>query len=606
MFQSFDSPIDPTVGPARCAALRQELARRGLDGFIVPRADAHQGEYVPPSDARLQWLTGFAGSAGVAVVLDEDAAIFVDGRYTIQVREQVDTDVFKPMHLVETPVSKWLRETLKPGMRVGFDPMLHTVNGAGRLKAACTEAGAELVALGDNPLDAVWEDRPKPPTGQVAIHPRALAGEAAGDKIARIAGEVTGAKADAVILTQPDSIAWLFNIRGSDVQHTPLPLSFALVPGSGRARIFIDARKLSGSTRDHLGEFADIEEPDVLLPALTALGGEGAVVLLDPDWTAVALAEAVTDAGGRVVHGPDPVILPKAIKNATEISGARAAHLRDGVAFCRFLAWFDQAIQEDKLDEITVAEQLEAFRMKTGRLRDISFDTISAAGPNAAIPHYRVDRQSNRVLPADSLFLIDSGGQYDDGTTDITRTIAVGSVSDEPRRHFTLVLKGHIAIATARFPIGTSGAQLDALARIALWRSGLDFDHGTGHGVGSYLSVHEGPQRISKAGHVALEAGMIVSNEPGYYRDGSHGIRIENLELVTAAEHIEGGERAMFGFEALTLAPIDRRCLMPEMLTHEETAWLDTYHARVLARIGPHLSGEDLAWLEGATRPVRG
>ena len=596
--------IDPAVGPVRCAALRQELARRGLDGFIVPRADAHQGEYVPPSDARLQWLTGFAGSAGIAVVLADEAAIFVDGRYTIQVREQVDTDVFKPMHLVETPLPKWLREVLKPGTRIGFDPMLHTVNGAKRLQSACSDVGADLVALEDNPLDAVWEDRPKPPIGRVRVHPRALAGETVANKIAQVKGDVTKAKADAVILTQPDSIAWLFNIRGSDVQHTPLPLSFALVPNSGCPRIFIDARKLSGAARDHLGECAEIEEPDALLPALAALGGEGHAVLLDPDWTAVALAEAVTESGGRVVHGADPVILPKAIKNEAEIAGARAAHLRDGVAFCRFLAWFDRAASEGKLDEIAVAEQLESFRMKTGRLRDISFDTISAAGANAAIPHYRVDRQSNRLLPADSLFLIDSGGQYEDGTTDITRTIAVGTVNGEQRRHFTLVLKGHIAIATARFPMGTSGAQLDALARIALWRSGLDFDHGTGHGVGSYLSVHEGPQRISKAGHVALEPGMIVSNEPGYYRDGSHGIRIENLELVTAPEQVEGGERAMLGFEALTLAPIDRRCLSPEMLTSEEIAWLDTYHARVLTRIGPHLSGGDLAWLEAATRPV--
>jgi Xaa-Pro aminopeptidase len=605
MFQSFDTMIDPAVGSVRCAALRQELDRRGLDGFIVPRADAHQGEYVPPSEARLQWLTGFAGSAGVAVVLAEEAAIFVDGRYTIQVREQVDTAVFKPMHLIETPVAGWLRETLKEGARIGFDPMLHTVNGARRLEDACAEAGAELVAVETNPLDAVWLDRPQPPLGKVSVHSREFAGEDAADKIARIAEAVSKAKADTVILTQPDSIAWLFNIRGSDVQHTPLPLSFALVPGEGRPRIFIDHRKVAGPVRDHLDALADVEDPDGLLPALAALGGKGHSVLLDPDWTPVALAEAVSGSGGHVVHGPDPVILPKAIKNPVEIEGARAAHLRDGVAFCRFLAWFDRAVQDGELDEVSVAERLEAFRMATGRLRDISFDTISAAGPNAAIPHYRVDRQSNRRLPPDSLFLIDSGGQYEDGTTDITRTIAVGCVPSEQRRHFTLVLKGHVAIATARFPAGTSGAQLDALARIALWRAGLDFDHGTGHGVGSYLSVHEGPQRISKAGHVALEPGMIVSNEPGYYRDGSHGIRIENLELVTAAEAIEGGEREMLGFEALTFVPIDRRCLMPELLSDEEVNWLDTYHGRVLARIGPHLSGEDLAWLEAATQPLK-
>jgi Xaa-Pro aminopeptidase len=604
MFQSFDTMIDPSTGSARCAALRDELARRGLDGFLVPRADAHQGEYVPPSEARLEWLTGFAGSAGMAVVLAREAAIFVDGRYTIQVREQVDTSVFAPQHLIETPPATWLAETVKPGARIGYDPRLHTINGARRLADACADAGAELVAVDDNPLDAVWSDRPASPLGTVTVHPDAFAGEQAAAKIDRMARAVAAARADAFVLTQPDSIAWLFNIRGSDVQHTPLPLSFAVLPAEGRPRIFIDARKLTNASRDHLEALAVIDGPEALMPALAELGGSGAAVMLDPDWTGAALGEAVAAAGGRVVTGADPVTRAKAVKNAAEIAGARAAHLRDGAAFCRFLAWFDGAVAEGPLDEIAVAEKLESFRAETGALKEISFDSISAAGPNAAICHYRVDRRSNLQIPPDSLFLIDSGGQYQDGTTDITRTIAVGAATREMKRHFTLVLKGHIAIATARFPAGTSGAQLDALARIALWKAGLDFDHGTGHGVGSYLSVHEGPQRIAKTGHVALEPGMIVSNEPGYYRDGSHGIRIENLELVTPAAMIEGGERPMLGFEALTLAPIDRRLVLGDMLTGEERAWFDAYHARVLADIGPLVDAETRTWLEAVTAPL--
>ncbi|WP_029058964.1 aminopeptidase P family protein [Stappia stellulata] len=604
MFQTFDSMIDPSVGSARCAALRQDLVRRKLDGFLIPRGDAHQGEYVPPSDARLEWLTGFAGSAGIAVVLADEAAIFVDGRYTIQVREQVDTAVFTPMHLIETPPADWLEATLKPGARLGYDPMLHTISGARRFKAACVAAGAELVAVAENPVDAVWSDRPAPPLGPVAAHPEALAGEAASDKIARMGAKVGEARADAFVLTQPDSIAWLLNIRGSDVSHTPLPLSFAILPATGRPRLFIDGRKLSNSVRDHLSGLAEVEEPAGLVPALTEMGAAGATVMLDPDWAGDALATAVIEAGGSIKEGADPITRAKAVKSEAEVAGARAAHLRDGAAYARFLAWFDRAILEGPLDEIGVAEKLEAFRAETGVLKEISFDSISAAGPNAAICHYRVDRQSNQVIPPDSLFLIDSGAQYEDGTTDITRTLAVGSVSKEMKRHFTLVLKGHIAIATARFPRGTSGAQIDALARIDLWKAGLDFDHGTGHGVGSYLSVHEGPQRIAKTGHVALEAGMIVSNEPGYYKAGSHGIRIENLELVTGPGDIEGGERAMLGFEALTLAPIDRRLIDTQMLGPDEQAWVDRYHARVLAEIGPLVDAETKAWLEKATSPL--
>jgi len=604
MFQSFDTVIDPSVGSARCAALRQELTSRGLDGFLVPRGDAHQGEYVPPSEARLEWLTGFAGSAGVAVVLADRAAIFVDGRYTIQVREQVDTAVFEPLHLIEMPPATWLGGVLEPGNRLGYDPMLHTVAGARRLRAACEAVGAELVAVADNPVDAVWTDRPAPPVEPVVLQDAALAGETAQAKIARMQVAVSEAGADALVLTQPDCIAWLFNIRGADVPHTPVPLCFALLPAKGRPRLFIAAAKLSNAVRDALDALTDIEQPDGLVPALAALGADGTRVMLDANWAGDALATAVTGAGGRVIERDDPITRAKAVKTAAEIAGARAAHLRDGAAYARFLAWFETAAAAGDLDEITVAETLERFRAETGELKEISFDTISAAGPNAAIPHYRVDRASNRQIPPDSLYLIDSGAQYADGTTDITRTMAVGDVAAEMKRHFTLVLKGHIAIATARFPVGTSGAQIDALARIALWKAGLDFDHGTGHGVGAYLSVHEGPQRIAKSGHVALEPGMIVSNEPGFYKAGSHGIRIENLELVTPPAGIEGGEREMLGFEALTLAPIDRRLVVADLLDADERDWLDRYHARVLREIGPLVDPQTRAWLEGATAPL--
>ncbi len=604
MFQTYDTVSDPSQGAARCAALRAELARQGLTGFLVPRADAHQGEYVPPSESRLQWLTGFAGSAGIAVVLDDKAAIFVDGRYTIQVREQVDTTVFAPMHLIDTPPQDWLARELKPGDRLGYDPMLHTVTGVRRLKTACERAGATLVAVDENPVDIVWTDRPEPPLGQVFAHDLAYAGEPSEDKIARISAKVADAGAEAAVLTQPDSIAWLYNIRGSDVAHTPLPLSFAVVRAKGRPTLFIDGRKLSNAMRDDLSERTEISEPGELLPALGRIGAAGGKVLLDPNLAGDALARAIADAGGTVVEGTDPVLLAKAVKNAVELDGARAAHRRDGAAFARFLAWFDRTVEKEPLDEIKVAEALEGFRVETGALKDISFDSISAAGPNAAICHYRVSRDSNRPIPPDSLFLIDSGGQYLDGTTDITRTIAVGQPSEEMRRHFTLVLKGHIAIATARFPEGTSGAQLDALARRALWQAGLDFDHGTGHGVGSYLSVHEGPQRIARTGHTPLQPGMIVSNEPGYYRDGAYGIRIENLEVVRPAAPIPGGDRPMLGFEALTLAPIDRRLVVKDLLTPEERQWFDAYHARVRAEIGPLVDAETRAWLEAATAPL--
>ncbi|MTI45408.1 Xaa-Pro aminopeptidase [Roseibium hamelinense] len=604
MFQNFDDLADPSCGAPHAALLRSELKRLKLDGFLVPRADAHQGEYVPPSDCRLQWLTGFSGSAGLAAVLGDEAAIFVDGRYTIQVREQVDMAVFPAQHLINEPVTAWLSKRLQKGQRLGVDAMLHTVNEVRKLKKVCEAAGAELVLLDQNPVDAVWEGRPAAPLGAVALHPLERAGRETADKIAEIQGILKDNKTDAGVLTQPDSIAWLFNIRGSDVDHTPLPLSFALVSADDKPTLFIDGRKLSNSVRDSLSELTGIMEPSAFKAELAALGDAGKTVLIDPALAGEGIATAITRAGGKILEASDPILLPKAVKNEVEIQGARDAHLRDAVAYVKFLHWFDETAPNGTLDEIGAAQKLEQFRVETGVLKDISFDTISGAGPNGAICHYRVSRSSNLKIPVGLPYLIDSGAQYEDGTTDITRTLAVGEMTAEMKRHFTLVLKGHIAISTARFPEGTSGAQLDTLARIDLWKAGLDFDHGTGHGVGSYLGVHEGPQRIAKTGSTPLKPGMILSNEPGYYPAGKYGIRLENLELVREAENIEGGERPMLGFETLTLAPFDLRLVDGDLLSRAERSWLNLYHKRVRDSVGPLLDNKTLAWLESATRPI--
>jgi len=604
MFQTFDDLSDPSSGAPHAALLRAELSRRGLDGFLVPRADAHQGEYVPPHDCRLQWLTGFTGSAGLAAVLGDEAAIFVDGRYTIQVREQVDMDVFPARHLINEPVTEWLASRLKPGQKLGIDAMLHTVREVRRLKEVCEEAGAELVTLADNPVDAVWEDRPEPPLGDVSLYSVSLAGREAGDKINEIQSALKDKKADACVLTQPDSIAWLFNIRGSDVTHTPLPLSFATVPSEGKPALYIDGRKLSNSVRDALADLTDLGEPDGFMTGLKALGKAGSRVLIDPALAGIGIADAITGAGGTLVEAQDPVLLPKAVKNETELKGAREAHIRDAAAYVNFLCWFDEVAPKGDLDEIGAAEKLEEFRRETGVLKDISFDTISGAGPNGAICHYRVSRSSNLKIPTGKPFLIDSGAQYEDGTTDITRTLAVGEVSAEMKRHYTLVLKGHIAVSTAKFPEGTTGAQIDTLARIDLWKAGLDFDHGTGHGVGVYLGVHEGPQRIAKTGTVPLKPGMILSNEPGYYPAGEYGIRLENLVIVTEARDIAGGERPMLGFETITLVPMDLRLVDVSLLTRFERDWLNRYHERVRSEIGPLVGARQRIWLEQATKAL--
>jgi Xaa-Pro aminopeptidase len=600
-FQDFDDPAASADCGAHLAALRAVLNRRGLDGFVVPRADAYQNEYVPRSEERLAWLTGFTGSAGLAIVLAHEAAIFVDGRYTVQVRGQVDAGLFAAHSIADDGPAEWIAAHVAAGARIGFDPWLHSADGVERLRRACENAEASLVPAEPNPIDEVWAGRPQPPAASVVLHAMDHAGESTADKLGRLQAAIRKGRADVLVLTDPHSVAWLFNIRGGDVAHTPLPLARALVPAEGRPILLVAGGKLSNAVRAALTENADIAEPAALDGEIDRLGAAHARVQLDPTGAPFHVLARLEAAGARVQRAADPVARLKAVKNAAEIAGARAAHRRDAVALCRFLAWLDRSAPSG-VTEIGAAEALESFRRDTGVLKDLSFPTISAAGPNAALPHYRVTRASDRQITP-GFYLVDSGAQYVDGTTDVTRTVAVGAVDPEMRDRFTRVLLGHIAIATAVFPRGTSGSQLDAFARRALWDAGLDFGHGTGHGVGSYLSVHEGPQRISKLGHVALEPGMIVSNEPGYYKEGAYGIRSENLVLVTEIE-IPGAEQPMLGFETLTLAPFDQRALDPALLDPPAQAWLDAYHARVRDEIGPLLEGEDRAWLAAACAPL--
>ena len=585
--------------------LRAEVKRQGLAGILVPRTDEHQNEYVPPRAQRLRWLTGFTGSAGIAVVLPDAAAIWVDGRYTLQVRAQVPADLFEYRHVTEHPPTDWIRRRLQPGDRLGYDPWLHTLDSVERLTAACKAAGAQLVACATNPVDAVWADPPPPPLAPVVPHDLAYAGRTAADKRRDVAGALEAAGADAAVLTAPESIAWLLNIRGGDVAHTPLPLAFALIHRDATVDLFVDARKLGPGIREHLGEGVRIAEPADLGPALARLGAAQARVLVDPAGTAVWVFQRLGAAGAEIVRGPDPCALSKACKNETELAGARAAHRRDGAAVCRFLAWLAREAPSGRLTEITAAERLDAFRAAEALFRDVSFPTISGAGPNGAIIHYRATPETDHRIGLGMLYLVDSGAQYLDGTTDVTRTVASGQPTAEQRDRFTRVLRGHIALATGRFPVGTTGSQLDAFARAFLWEAGLDYDHGTGHGVGSYLGVHEGPQRISKVGNpVALKPGMIVSNEPGYYKAGEYGIRIESLVVVAPLGKPPGGEVELLGFETLTLAPIDLALVEPALLTPAEAAWLDAYHARVRETLAPLVDAETAAWLREATGPV--
>ncbi|MSO69502.1 MAG: aminopeptidase P family protein [Alphaproteobacteria bacterium] len=605
---AMDRGDEKNVAPARLAALRSELRRQSLDGFLVPLADEHQGEYVARRARRLAWLTGFTGSAGIAIVLAERAAIFVDGRYTLQAAAQVDGTLYERHHLTEVPPDRWLAEHLRSGLRLGYDPWLHTEDGRARYLKACKAAGADLIARAANPLDAVWHDQPPPPLAPIVPHALEFAGRAADEKQAEIAALIKTAKADAAILSAPDSIAWLLNVRGGDVACTPLPHGFAIVGADSSVALFVDPRKISPDLRGHLGHQVSLAAPDGFGPALDALGALRRAVLIDPQGAPCWAVDRLTMAGATIMRGADPCARPKACKNAIELDGTRAAHRRDGAALVRFLAWLERAAAKGRLKESAAADRLLTERQKNDRFMGPSFETISGAGPNGAIVHYRVTPATDRRLEPGMLYLLDSGGQYLDGTTDVTRTIAVGKPSPEQRDRFTRVLKGHIALALARFPSGTSGSQLDALARQHLWQAGLDFDHGTGHGVGSYLGVHEGPQRISKLPNtVALEPGMIVSNEPGYYKTGAFGIRIENLVVVQALEGLKGTERPMRGFETLTLVPIDRRLVDTALMSADELAWLNTYHAMVRERLSPLLKGtpEAMRYLRRATLALK-
>jgi Xaa-Pro aminopeptidase len=602
-FQTYDDRSDAATVAPRLAALRAELVRRGLDGFVVPHADEHQGEYLPASAERLAWLTSFTGSAGAAVVLKDKAAVFVDGRYTLQVRAQTDTSLFEPRDLVAEGPQGWIPDHLPQGAKLGFDPWLTTANGVAGLRQAAERAGGSLIACDGNPIDAVWTDRPSPPMNKAVPHAMNLAGEESRAKRARIAAGLKKAHADAAILTLCDSVCWLFNIRGSDVPHTPFVLAFAILHADGQANLFLDESKRGPGLATHLGEDVRLAPARDFEAALDALKGK--TVVADPATAAAAIFDRLNKAGAKVKQGADPCQLPKACKNPLEIEGTRKAHIRDGAALSRFLCWFAREAPRGVLTEIDAAEALEGFRRATGCLSDLSFDSISGAGANGAIVHYRVTRSTNRVIANDEMFLIDSGAQYPDGTTDVTRTVMVGKPTVEMRDRFTRVLKGHIALATVRFPEGTIGMQLDSFARRPLWDAGLDYDHGTGHGVGSYLSVHEGPQNISKRPvSQPLLPGMICSNEPGYYKTGEYGIRIENLVVVTAPKAMPDGERPMMGFETITLAPIDLNLVEPGLLTDGERIWLNAYHARVFETLRPLLDEETRAWLEQATRAI--
>jgi Xaa-Pro aminopeptidase len=602
-FQTFDDSTSPDQGPERISRLRAELARRGFSGFIVPRADEHQGEYVPKNAERLAWLTGFTGSAGTAVILLDKAALVIDGRYTIQAAEQVDVSVLTPVPLAETSPEDWIAANLPVGGLLAYDPWLHTNDGLKRLEKAVAKVGGELCPVDLNLVDIIWIDRPAPPQEPVRPHPLDFAGETAQAKLERIRKAMTDAKIDALVVSDPHNLAWAFNLRGGDVGHTPLPLGYAIIPREGRAGLFFDPAKITNEAGHAVGDLATFSDMAGFQQALDTLGKSGGMTRVDSSTGSVALIRRIEEAGGRADIGPDPIALMKAVKNRAEIAGSRAAHSRDAVAVAQFLAWFDREAPGGRLTEIDAVEALEGFRVETGQLKNISFPSISGAGPNAALPHYRVSRSSNRPIENNQIFLIDSGAQYEDGTTDITRTVVVGEPTPEMKDRFTRVLKGHIAIDRAVFPKGTTGAQIDAFARKPLWEAGLDFDHGTGHGIGSYLSVHEGPQRLAKTGHTPLEPGMMLSNEPGFYKVGAYGIRIENLILV---EHrtIPGGDRDMMGFETLTFSPIDLRLVEPSLMTAEEIAWLNDYHAKVRERLSGKLDPETAAWLENATRAI--
>lgn len=583
--------------------LRDVLQAAGLDGFYVPHDDEYQNEYLPAANERLAWVTGFTGSAGAAIILADRAAVFVDGRYTVQAEDQVPEDLFERLGLPEPGPFGWLGDQSLTGKTLGYDPRLVSPNEAQRLADAAAKAGAILKAVDENPIDRAWAGRPAQPLSPVIPHPLTHSGRDSADKRREIGDGLAGRGADATVLTSPASLAWLFNIRGGDVARSPLPLGRAILRKDATATLFLDPRKVSQDLAAHLGEGVDLQPLDQLEAGLEGLAGQ--TVSLDPDLASAWFFDRLEAAGATLLREPDPVALPRACKNAAEIAGTVAAHKRDGVAVTRFLHWLATEGQSGQVTEIDAALALEGYRDALDGVQDLSFDTISGAGPNGALPHYRVSTATNRVLAPGTLYLVDSGAQYLDGTTDVTRTVAIGTPTEAMRRHYTLVLKGHIALATVRFPSGITGTHLDPLARQFLWAEGLDYDHGTGHGVGVYLGVHEGPQRISKGwSPTALHPGMIVSNEPGYYKVGAYGIRIENLQYVTEPETPDGGDRAMLGFEPLTLAPLARDLIDLSLLTPQERAWVDAYHARVWREIGPALDGPASSWAELACQPL--
>jgi Xaa-Pro aminopeptidase len=591
----------------RLAALRVQLARQRLDGFVVPLTDEHMSEYVGAYAQRLAWLTGFQGSAGTAAVLADKAAIFTDGRYTLQVREQVDGDNWEYAPVPQTSVAAWLAAHAPEGGRIGYDPWLHTGAWVAEATAALADRGATLLAVDTNPVDAIWPDRPAPSDAKLAVHDDALAGTPSSAKRAAIADWLAENRADAVILSALDSIAWALNIRGLDVAHTPVALAYAIVGADGTTDLFVAPEKLDDAVRQHLGNAVRVQARDAFAGALGGYAGKR--VAADPERAVAAITQRLEAGGAKVLALRDPVVLAKALKNPVEIAGHRAASVRDGAALARFLRWVEIECVKGGQTELSAAAKLLAFRAATGLLKDTSFDTISATGAHGASPHYHCTEESNAPIEVGQLYLVDSGGQYADGTTDVTRVMPVGAPTDEMRDRFTRVLKGHIAIATAVFPDGTMGGQIDAFARRPLWEAGLDFAHGTGHGIGAYLSVHEGPQRIAAPnypGGAAMEplrAGMMLSNEPGYYKAGEYGIRIENLVLIEPRA-IAGADRAMLGFETLTFCPIERTLIEPTLLTGQELAWLDAYHAQVLDVLGAEMTGDDLAWLREKCAPL--
>ena len=597
LYQSFDNQSDPDQGPERLNTLRQEIAARDLTGYLVPRADVHQGEYVAARDERLAWLTGFTGSAGFCAVLPTCAGVFVDGRYRVQVKNQV-RDVFTPVDWPEVKVPDWLRSNVAEGT-IGFDPWLHTLSEIEGYSKALDGSGITLSPC-ENLIDLIWPDQPDAPMAKAFAYEEKYAGKTHLQKRQDIARVLKDAGQDAAVITLPDSLAWLLNMRGGDVSHVPIAHGFVILHSDARVDLFMAAEKLT-KLKDHLGPDIRVHAQDSFAKHLAALTG---VVRVDPDNVPMAVASILATSGIEMARGQDPVILPKACKNPVELTQARHAHIRDAAAMCEFLCWLDaQAI--GTLSEIDVAVALEGFRRADPALTDISFDTISASGPNAALPHYSVTRASNRQLQNGEVMLVDSGGQYLDGTTDITRTVAIGAQPEAVKNAFTRVLQGMIAISQLRFPAGIAGRDLDAFARAALWSAGQDFNHGTGHGVGQFLSVHEGPQRISRQSHVAFQEGMILSNEPGFYEEGRFGIRTENLLVVQPAQVPEGGNiKALFEFETLTYVPIDLRMVIVEMLSENEKIWLNSYHQTCRDKIGPRLSADCQLWLQQATEPI--